>query len=68
MVQLTQPANELLMLFAFLYLKGPPDIRGESFEVLAAVAKAVGQYEVFSSAEVCNERLAYVLSYPSSLF
>jgi hypothetical protein len=42
MVQLTQPANELLLPFALLYPKGPPDIRWESFEVLAAVAEAVG--------------------------
>jgi hypothetical protein len=55
MAQLTHPANELLLPFAFLYPKGPPDIRWESFEVLAAVAEAVGRYEVFSPVEVCNE-------------
>jgi hypothetical protein len=36
------------MLFAFLYPKGPPDTRGESFEVLAAVAEAFGEYEVLA--------------------
>jgi hypothetical protein len=60
MVQLTEPANVLAILFAFLYPKAPPDLRGESFEVLAAVAEAVGKYEVFSAVEFCNERLVYV--------
>ena len=62
MVQLTEPANVLAILFAFLYPKAPPDLRGESFEVLAAVAEAVGKYEVFSAVDFCNERLECVLS------
>ena len=68
MVQLTEPANVLEILFAFLYPKAHPDLRGESFEVLFAVAEAVGKYEVFSAVEVCNERLVYVFSDFSSLF
>jgi len=60
MVQLTEPANVLEILFAFLYPKAHPDLRREDFEVLAAVAEAVGKYGVFSAAEICNERLVYV--------
>jgi len=68
MVQLTELANVLSILFAFLYPKAPPDIRGESFEVVSAVAEAVGKYEVFSAVEVCNKRLAYIVSNLSSFF
>ena len=61
MVQLTEPASVLGILFAFLYPKAHPDLRGESFEVLVAVAEAAGKYDVFSAADVCNERLVYVV-------
>jgi hypothetical protein len=66
MVQLTEPANVLEILFAFLYPKAHPDLRGEGFEMLAAVAEAVGKYGVFSAVETCNERLVYVVSGLSS--
>ena len=49
MVQLTEPANVLGILFTFVYPKAHPDLRGEGFEVLAAVAEAVGKYGVFSA-------------------
>lgn len=60
MVQLTETAKVLGILFAFLYPKAHPDLHGEDFEVLAAVAEAAGKYDVFSAAGVCNERLVYV--------
>ena len=55
MVQLIEPANVLSILFAFLYLKVPPDLHGEGFEVVAALAEAVGKYKVFSAVQACNE-------------
>lgn len=57
MVQLTEPAEVLGILFAFLYPKAHPGLYGESFEAVAAVAEAAGKYEVFSAASTCNERL-----------
>ncbi|EDR09357.1 uncharacterized protein LACBIDRAFT_293853 [Laccaria bicolor S238N-H82] len=57
MVQLTEPAKVLGILFAFLYPKAHPDLHGEPFETVAAVAEAAGKYEVFSAASTCNERL-----------
>ena len=68
MVQLTEPANVLSILFSFLYPKAPPDLRGESFKVVAAVAEAVGKYEVFLAVEVCNQQLAYVVSHLNYYF
>ena len=68
MVQLNEPANVLSILFAFLYPKAPPDLHGEGFEVVAAVAEAVGKYEVFSAVLACNQRLAYVVSDPLHIF
>jgi hypothetical protein len=68
MVQLIEPANVLSILFTFLYPKAPPDLHGEGFEVVAAIAEAVGKYEVFSAVLACNERLAYVFLDPSSSF
>ena len=65
-VQLTEPANVLEILFAFLYPKAHPDLYGESFEMLMAVAEAAGKYEVHSAADVCNERLLYVFLHSSS--
>jgi len=67
-VQLTEPANVLEILFAFLYPKTHPDLYGESFERLIAVAQAAGKYEVPSVADVCNERLLYVFLDSSSPF
>jgi len=61
MVQLTEPAKVLGILFAFLYPKVHPDLHGECFESVAAVAEAAGKYEVFSAASTCNERLPYVV-------
>ncbi|KDR70506.1 hypothetical protein GALMADRAFT_127718 [Galerina marginata CBS 339.88] len=56
-VQLTEPAKVLEVLFAFLYPKPPPNLQGVAFEELAAVAEAAGKYEAFSAAEICNEQL-----------
>lgn len=61
MVQLTEPAKVLGILFAFIYPKVHPDLHGECFETLAAVAEAAGKYEVFSAVYACNERLLYVV-------
>jgi len=57
MVELTEPANVLEILFAFLYPKAHPDLHGVSYEILVAVAKAAGKYDIFSAVNVCNERL-----------
>ncbi|KDR67276.1 hypothetical protein GALMADRAFT_105931 [Galerina marginata CBS 339.88] len=56
-VQLMEPASVLGILFGFLYPKQHPDLQGERFEMLAAVAEAAGKYEVFSAEDACNERL-----------
>ncbi|KXN85179.1 hypothetical protein AN958_11601 [Leucoagaricus sp. SymC.cos] len=61
-VQLTEPANVLGILFAFLYPKPHPSLHEVSFEVLAAVAEAAAKYEVFSAVDVCNERLPKFVS------
>ena len=66
MVQLTEPANVLGILFAFLYPKTHPDLHGESFEMLTAVAEAAGKYEVILAVDVCNERLLCVFLDSSS--
>jgi len=66
MVQLTEPANVLGILFAFLYPKTHPDLHGESFEMLAAIAEAAGKYEVISAVDICNERLLCVFLDSSS--
>ncbi|KIM36943.1 hypothetical protein M413DRAFT_424093 [Hebeloma cylindrosporum] len=60
-VQLTEPANVLGIIFAFLYPKEHPDLHGEIFQVLSAVAEAAAKYEVFSAVHVCNERLVKFL-------
>ena len=66
MVQLTEPAKVLGVLFAFLYPKVHPDLHGECFEAVSAVAEAAGKYEVFSATSTCNERLLYVVMGVSS--
>ena len=67
-VQLTEPANILGILFAFLYPKSYPDLHEESFEIIAAVSETAAKYEVASAAYVCNELLLYVSLNFSSLF
>ncbi|KDR80798.1 hypothetical protein GALMADRAFT_61027 [Galerina marginata CBS 339.88] len=56
-VQLTESASVLEILFVFLYPRRHPDLSDKEFQLVADVAEAVGKYEVFSAMNTCNARL-----------
>lgn len=61
MVHLTEPAKILRVCFDFVYPKRHPDLKDiEDFETLAAIAEAVGKYQIFSAMNTCNTRLRFV--------
>ncbi|KAH9479312.1 hypothetical protein JR316_0007901 [Psilocybe cubensis] len=69
-VKLTESADVLRICFDFIYPKRHPDLEDvEDFELLAAVAEAVGKYEIFSAVNTCNTRLrAFLPSHPIEIF
>ena len=60
-VYLTETGDVLELLFAFVYPNRHPDLEDVGFEPLAALAEAVGKYEVYSAVNTCNTRLRYVV-------
>ncbi|KDR82813.1 hypothetical protein GALMADRAFT_112866 [Galerina marginata CBS 339.88] len=56
-VQLTEPATVLQVLFDFIYPKRHSDLEDKDFEFMAALAEAVEKYEVYSLMPLCNARL-----------
>ncbi|KAF8877234.1 hypothetical protein CPB84DRAFT_1817608 [Gymnopilus junonius] len=60
-VELTEPANILGILFAFLYPKKQSDLAKEDFSVIMAVAEAAEKYEMFSAMTLCSMRLTKFL-------
>lgn len=60
-VELTESAGVLRICFDFVYPKRHPDLEDISdFDLLAAVAEAVGKYEIFSAINTCITRLRWV--------
>ncbi|PPQ79637.1 LOW QUALITY PROTEIN: hypothetical protein CVT25_003222 [Psilocybe cyanescens] len=57
-IELTERANVLRICFDFMYPKRHPDLDDiDDFDLLAAVAEAVGKYQIFSAINTCNTRL-----------
>lgn len=57
-VDLTESADVLRVCFDFMYPKRHPDLDDiTDFDLLAAVAEAVGKYEIFAAVNTCNTRL-----------
>ena len=54
MIQLTETAEVLELLFEFLYPRRPPSLEELSFELLDAFTEAVEKYEVFSALAICE--------------
>lgn len=59
-VQLSEPANVLALLFDLIYPKRHLDLSETEPETVFALAEAVEKYEVFSAMFVCNARLRFV--------
>ena len=59
-IKLTEAGDVLELLFAFVYPKPHPDLADVDFDLVAALAEAVGKYEVYSAVNTCNTRLRYV--------
>ncbi|PPQ80299.1 hypothetical protein CVT26_008827 [Gymnopilus dilepis] len=56
-IDLSEPADVLGILFAFLYPKKQSDLLEHSFALVIAVAEAAEKYEVFSAMTLCSLRL-----------
>ncbi|KDR80797.1 hypothetical protein GALMADRAFT_1107674 [Galerina marginata CBS 339.88] len=60
-LQLTETGNVLKILFEFVYPQRHPDLEDKDFDLIAAVAEAVGKYEVYSAINTCNTRMRFFL-------
>ncbi|KAF8902373.1 hypothetical protein CPB84DRAFT_1846315 [Gymnopilus junonius] len=60
-VQLTEPAEVLSVLLAFIYPKKFTNLAKHGFELVAAIAEAAEKYEVFPAMYTCSVRLAKFL-------
>ncbi|KAF9525396.1 hypothetical protein CPB83DRAFT_772071, partial [Crepidotus variabilis] len=56
-VQLTEPARTLEIVFRFIYPRRYPDLDGLDFEALLEIAEAVEKYEVFPAMFPTNSEL-----------
>lgn len=53
-VQLSETAAALELLFQYMYRQRQPDLSCVPFETLAQLAEAAEKYQVFSAIEVCK--------------
>ncbi|KAM6490884.1 hypothetical protein JOM56_013678 [Amanita muscaria] len=61
-VSLPETSDVLELLFAFLYPKPLPDVKGLPFKTLAHLAEAAETYQVFSAMMICNMRMTVVVN------
>ena len=61
-IQLSEPADVLALLFQFVTPARQPHLRGVKFALLDSLAEAANKYEVFSAMNICEARLLFVLS------
>jgi len=53
-VELTETADTLELLFQYMYRQLQPDLHGIPFQTLASLAEAAEKYQVFPAMEVCK--------------
>ena len=53
-VELTETADILELLFQFCYPKRSPSLRSLNFEILSRLAEAVEKYQIYSALEICS--------------
>ena len=61
-IQLSEPADVLALLFHFVVPERQPNLRGTKFPLLESLAEAANKYQVFSAMNICEARLMFVLS------
>ncbi|KIL60514.1 hypothetical protein M378DRAFT_83615, partial [Amanita muscaria Koide BX008] len=61
-VHLIETSEVLELLFAFLYPKPLPDVKGLPFKTLASLAEAAEKYQVFSAMMICSMRMTVVVN------
>ena len=61
-IQLSEPADVLALLFQFVTPARQPHLRGVKFALLDSLAEAANKYDVFSAMNICEARLLFVLS------
>lgn len=59
-IPLVETSHVLELLFQYMYLQRPPDIKTIDFTILSGLAEAVEKYQVYSAMEICNIRMEYV--------
>ena len=53
-VQLSETADILELLFQFCYPKRPPSLQSLNFETLSRLAEAVEKYQIYNTLETCR--------------
>lgn len=66
-VDLTETASTLELLFQYMYRQPQPDLTKVQFKDLAAVAEAAEKYCVFAAMEVCKIHMKYVVKFAITL-
>ncbi|KZP13257.1 hypothetical protein FIBSPDRAFT_1049497 [Athelia psychrophila] len=62
-VQLTESAETLHLLFQFMYPQRQPDLRNMPGEAVFDLAEAAEKYQVFSAMETCNRQIGHSIAY-----
>jgi len=62
-VNLTESADVLELLFQYIYPQRPPDMKTVNFGVFAGFAEAVEKYQVYAAMDVCNTRMEAAIPY-----
>lgn len=62
LVELTEAADVLELLFQFIYPRRQPDLLNIEFVLLAEIAEAAEKYEVYAAMNTCHSRMRYVRS------
>jgi hypothetical protein len=59
-VNLTESADVLELLFQYIYPQRPPDMKNVNFGVFAGFAEAVEKYQVYAAMDICYTCMEYV--------
>lgn len=67
MVDLTEPAATLELLFQYMYPQRQPDLNEIDLPLLAELAEAVEKYQVYSAMDICKIFMGYLCFYKTQV-
>ncbi|GBE89381.1 hypothetical protein BKA93DRAFT_828027 [Sparassis latifolia] len=68
-VELSETAETLHLLFQYMYRQPQPNLEGEPFKIIAGLAEAAEKYRVFPALEICKVFMkAAIPTHPTAVF